>query len=163
MGGKAKCPSKPRSLRQANIHGPTGPFSFRGPHGAIVTVNRPVGKTTCLCSVENPLAPEDHDVERDRAEGEFAALGMVPAGSQRRAHQPLEQTVDGLNLPTLAVTREMQSTRHASPPVAARRLGGRPTDQRRNECVDAPFFTGILVNVLGVVSGIGHQRRDRFA
>ena len=116
---------------------------------------------TCSCSVENPVASEDHDVERDRAEGEFAALRMITPGSERGTQQSFEHTVDGLDLPTLFVAREMQAARHPSPPESARLLCRRPPDQRWDERVDAALFAGVVPTDNSV-----HERRQgvtRFA
>ena len=112
------------------------------------------------CSVENPLLPDDHHVERQRSEVEFAALGVMTSSPERRAQQSLEHTVDGLDLPTLRVAGAFQDAGHAAAPKAARAFLRRATDQGRNERVHAALFAGVLMRVLGVVTGVGDERVD---
>ena len=95
----------------------------------------------------------------ERSQMQFAAPGVVTSGPEGRAHQSLEHTVDGLDLPTLRVARTLQDAFHAGAPEAARAFLRRSTDQRRNERVHAAFFASVLMRLLGVVTGVGDQTR----
>ena len=70
------------------------------------------------CSVENVHSSENHHVQGEDSQEDFAALRPVLARPQRRAEQAFQHTVDRFNLPALCVTGQMQPGFHLSPPVA---------------------------------------------
>ena len=92
------------------------------------------------CSVENQQSPEDHEVEGQDAEDDFAGLGPVAARSQRCVQHSLEHAVDRFGLPALTVLLFGETLLHPVSPVSAQGLGGGAAARGRNDGPHAALF-----------------------
>src|SRR6185503_14921282 len=108
------------------------------------------------CSVEKLVSPENHDVQGEGSQADFPALRPIGACSKCRTQQAFEHAIGGFDLPALTVLRARQDALHHSSPVAARRLCGWSSNERRNQRPHA-LAASIQVAMLAIVGCIRCQ------
>src|SRR4051794_40250644 len=80
------------------------------------------------CSVENLSSAEQHDVQSDRSQVDFAVARPIGSGAKRGTEESLEHAVGRFDLPALSVATLLEMKCHLSSPAARGKLGGRPAD-----------------------------------
>lgn len=96
----------------------------------------------------------------DGHEHQDAGLRPVGGGVDGGALASLDHAEGGLDLPSLAVVRQVKSPAHLSSVVAGRGFVGRSADLRRDDRADVPVLSAEFVHPLGVVAGVGVERRQ---
>ena len=93
-------------------------------------------------------------------EHQGAGLGPVGRGVDGGALASLDHAEGRLDLPSLAIVRQVKSSAHLSAVVAGRGFVGRPADLGGDDRADLPVLPAEFVDPLGVVAGVGVERRQ---